>query len=104
MNGIKVNRKIKRVLIVSGRLMMVLLLAICILYACWYREQVKIEEFDVSLIQCELDYFPYDGEIYRQIEDGKDARQAAASALKEKFDGFKSFGYRSEVNYNVSLA
>ena len=50
MNGIKVNRKIKRVLIFFGCIMMISLLAICAVYAFWYREQVKITEFDVSLI------------------------------------------------------
>ena len=95
MNGIKVNRKIKRVLIFFGCIMMISLLAICAVYAFWYREQVKITEFDVSLIQYELDYFPYDGGMYRPIEDGKEARQVVAMVLKNKFDDFKSFGYRS---------
>ena len=81
MNGIKVNRKIKRVLIFFGCIMMISLLAICAVYAFWYREQVKITEFDVSLIQYELDYFPYDGGMYRPIEDGKEARQVVAMVL-----------------------
>lgn len=102
MNGIKVNRKIKRVLIFFGCIMMISLLAICAVYAFWYREQVKITEFDVSFIQYELDYFPYDGGMYRPIEDGKEARQVVAMVLKNKFDDFKSFGYRSEIYYDTT--
>lgn len=102
MNGIKVNRKIKRVLIFFGCIMMISLLAICAVYAFWYREQVKITEFDVSLIQYELDHFPYDGGTYRPIEDGKEARQVVAMVLKNKFDDFKSFGYRSEIYYDTT--